>query len=159
LSLASTFEWKHGGVIYSGSNGILNGFGMTRATEDRESTFIFAGYRADGTPNDIARGGPNDPLAMQTLYSGIMLNVTESYIFSNSFVKLREIALNYTFPRSIIPRADVSVSAFARNILLWSELPNIDPETSQGNNNMAGGFERFSLPQVTSFGLGLNVTF
>ena len=54
---------------------------------------------------------------------------------------------------------DVGVSVFARNILLWTALPNLDPESSQGNTNMAGSFERFTLPQVSSFGFNIDLTF
>ena len=34
-----------------------------------------------------------------------------------------------------------------------------DPEATQGNNNMAGAFERFSLPGTSSYGFGVNVNF
>ena len=55
---------------------------------------------------------------------------------------------------------EVNLSLFARNILLWTELPGgFDPESSQGNTNMSGGFERFSLPSASSYGFGLNVKF
>jgi len=53
----------------------------------------------------------------------------------------------------------VNVNVFARNIILWSALKGLDPETSQGNNNMAGAFERFSLPGTSTYGFGLNVKF
>lgn len=159
LTLAATLEWKNGGSMYSGGNGLLDLYGVSKRTEDRESTFIFDGYKADGSKNDIARGGPNDPGAYQTLFSDILTNIDEYYIYGNSFIKLRELSLSYSFPKTIIPKLDLSLNLFARNILLWTELPNMDPESSQGNNNMAGGFERFSLPQATSYGLGLNVVF
>ena len=54
----------------------------------------------------------------------------------------------------------VTENVFARNLLLWSEMDNgIDPESSQGNNNMAGAFERFSLPGTSSYGFGITVKF
>ena len=159
FSLGAVFEMKSGGHMYSGSNGLLDLYGMSERTEDRESTFIYNGYKADGTPNDIARGGPSDPNAMQTLYSDVLGNIDEYYIFGNSYVKLRELSLRYDLPKKLIPSMDLSISTFARNILLWTELPNFDPESSQGNNNMAGGFERFSLPQATSFGMNLEIKF
>lgn len=61
VSLSAVFEWKHGGHMYSGSNGLLDFYGLSKVTEDRESTFIFKGVKPDGTPNDIVRGGSNDP--------------------------------------------------------------------------------------------------
>ncbi len=159
ISLSAVLEWKSGGHMYSGSNGLLDLYGMSARTEDRESTFIFDGYKADGTPNDIVRGGSGDSGAYQTLFSDVLGNIDEYYIHGNSFVKLRELSLKYSLPKTISPKVDVSLSAFARNILLWTELDNLDPESSQGNNNMAGGFERFTLPQASSFGFGLEVKF
>ncbi|MFA9371309.1 MAG: SusC/RagA family TonB-linked outer membrane protein [Labilibaculum antarcticum] len=158
-SLGATLEWKNGGQMYSGSNGLLDLYGMSERTEDRESTFIYDGYKADGSRNDIARGGVSDMGAYQTLYSDVMTNIDEYYIHGNSFVKLRELSLKYNLPKGLIPNVNVSVSTFARNILLWTELDNFDPESSQGNNNMAGGFERFSLPQTTSYGFSVDVKF
>ena len=159
VSLSAVFEWKNGGHMYSGSNGLLDLYGMSKVTEDRESTFIFEGVKPDGTPNDIVRGGPNDPLALQILYTNVLSNVDEYYIHENSFVKLRELSLRYKFAKPIYKTLNVGVSLYSRNILLWTALRNLDPETSQGNNNMGGSFERFSLPQTTSYGFGLDITF
>ena len=44
-------------------------------------------------------------------------------------------------------------------ILIWAQLPDLDPEASQGNNNMAGAFEDYSMPQTASFGFGFNIKF
>ena len=159
VSLGAVFEWKQGGHMYSGMNGLNDMYGVSKRTEDRESTFIYKGYKADGTPNDIVRGGPDDPDAYQTLYSDVIGNIDEGYIYGNSFIKLREISLRYVLPKSILPTLDIAISAFARNILLWTELPNADPESGQGNGNMMGGFERFSLPQTKSFGFSVSVNF
>ncbi len=157
-SLNALLEWKQGGQMYSGSNGLLDYYGLSKRTEDRVSTFIYDGVKSDGSPNDIARGGPNDPLALQSLHTNVLTNIDEYYIFDNSFVKLREVALNYR-PGRLLGKVDVGLSVFARNILLWTALPNLDPESSQGNTNMAGSFERFTVPQVSSYGFNIDLTF
>ncbi len=160
LSLSAVIEWKEGGQMYSGSNGLLDLYGMSAVTEDRESTFIYDGVKPDGTPNDIVRGGPNDPFnAVEDLYANVLSNIDEYYIHDNSFVKLREVSLRYQLPRNLYKTATAGVSLYARNFLIWSALRNIDPETSQGNTNMGGSFERFSLPQTTSIGFTIDVTF
>ena len=160
VSLGATFEWKNGGQMYSGSNGLMDTYGVSKRTGDRESTFVYKGYKADGTANDIVRGGANDAAAYQTLYSDVLGNIDEAFIYGNSFIKLREVSLRYNLPkRLLLGIEDISLSIFSRNILLWTELPNLDPESSQGNTNMMGGFERFSLPQTTSFGFGLDIKF
>lgn len=157
FSISTTFEWKNGGSIYSGSNGLMDNYGMTKKTADRTTPFIYPGYKADGTKNDIVRGGTSDPTAYESLYTKSLTNIDESFIYDASFVKMRELVLSYKIPQ--FNHLNLSVSAFARNILIWSKLPNFDPESSQGNTNMGGAFERLSVPQTSSFGLGLNLTF
>lgn len=158
-SLTAVFEWKNGGRMYSGGNGLLDLYGVSKRTEDRESTFIYEGVRPDGTPNDIARGGQSDPDALQDLYSNRLSNIDEYYIHDNSFVKLRELSLKYVVPRKVFNSVNLGISAFARNFLIWTALPNFDPEATQGNNNMGGSFERFSMPQTSNVGFGLDITF
>jgi TonB-linked SusC/RagA family outer membrane protein len=158
-SLNALFEWKEGGQMYSGSNGLLDYYGLSSRTEDRESTFIYDGVKSDGTPNDIVRGGPNDPRALQLLHTNVLTNIDEYYIFDNSFVKLRELSLKYQPAKKLFKKVDLGISIFTRNILLWTALPNLDPESSQGNTNMGGAFERFTVPQTTSFGFNLDLTF
>ncbi len=159
ITLSAVLEWKKGGHMYHGSNGCFDMYGVSSKTEDRTSTFVYDGYKADGTKNDIVRGGENDSGAYQTLYCDVLPNISEASVYGNSFVKLREVALKYSVPSTIIPKVNVTLSAFARNILLWSELDNFDPESSQGTGNMTGGFERFSMPQTKSFGFGVEVKF
>ncbi len=158
-SLDALFEWKQGGQMYSGSNGLLDYYGLSTVTEDRESTFIFEGVKRDGAPNDIARGGPNDPYALQSLHTNVLTNIDEYYIYDNSFVKLRELSLKYHPSKRVFKKVLLGVSVFTRNILIWTALPNLDPESSQGNTNMGGAFERFTVPQTTSYGFNIDLTF
>jgi TonB-linked SusC/RagA family outer membrane protein len=168
FALTATLDWKSGGQMYSGSNGLLDLYGVSANVGDRESTFIYEGVKpvvndlgeiTGYVPNDIERGGADDPEAYQDLITNVLTNIDEYYIHDNSFVKLREVTLSYQLPKSLMKNVSLGVSVYARNILLWTELPNFDPESSQGNNNMGGAFERFSMPQTTSYGFGLNLNF
>ncbi len=159
VSLSALFEWKQGGQMYSGSNGLLDFYGLSAKTEDRESTFIYDGVKSDGSPNDIVRGGPLDPRALEMLHQNVLTNIDEYYIYDNSFVKLRELSLKYTPSKRLFGNLNLGVSAFLRNMLLWTALPNLDPESSQGNTNMGGSFERFTVPQTTTYGITLDITF
>ena len=158
LSLSAVFEYKHGGKMYAGSTGVMSLYGVTSETEDRSSTFVFNGVKPDGTPNDIVRGGEGDEYAYEDYFNHLN-SIDESAVLGNSFLKIRELALRYNVPKSILKDVDLGVSVFARNLLLWSELDHLDPETSQGNTNMGGAFERFSLPQTQSFGFSIDLTF
>jgi len=158
VSLGATFDWKNGGKMYSGSNSLMQLYGVDAITANRAEEFIYPGVKADGTANTVVLGGAGNPNGHQNLYNRIN-SITEAYVYDASFVKLREVNLGYTFPNLLNNLVDLKASVFARNLLLWSEMPNIDPEASQGNNNMGGGFERLSIPQTKSIGCSLNLTF
>jgi TonB-linked SusC/RagA family outer membrane protein len=163
VKLSALIEWKNGGQIYSGSNRLIDLYGVSKKTEDRTSTVTFSGVKAStGEINDIKRGGAGDKDFYQDYYWNYIGDISEAHIYKTSFVKLREISLSIDLPKKWLEKADIqglSLNFFARNILLWTSLPNFDPETSQGDGNMAGGFDYMSLPQTKSFGMGLNLTF
>jgi TonB-linked SusC/RagA family outer membrane protein len=156
LRLSAVLDWKQGGFMYAATSGLLDFYGTTQKSADfrNKEDFLFEedAVKEDGTPNDIKISG-----ADAQGYFSALNNITESMIKENSFIKLREIALSY--PVWNKKGLNVTLNAFARNIILWSTIEGFDPEASQGNTNMAGGFERFSLPGATSYGLGLSVKF
>ncbi|MCX6232077.1 MAG: SusC/RagA family TonB-linked outer membrane protein [Bacteroidetes bacterium] len=167
VTLTALFDWKNGGQIYSGSNRLIDLYGVSIKTENRTTAkpFDFNGDQgvkaSNGKPNDINIGGPGS-LAYQTLYWDLLAGISEAQVYETSYLKLREIALTFDFPKKLLAPVGIkaaSFTVFARNILLWTTLPNFDPETSQGAGNMQGGFDYMSLPQTRSFGVGLNLTF
>jgi len=132
-------------------------YGTAASTGDREQAFIFDGVReVNGTfvKNDIEIDASS-----RQVYENVMSSITESNVYDASFVKLRDVSLGYSFNNIWKDKINLRVSAFARNLLLWSKMPNLDPEASQGNNNMSGGFEHYSIPQAKSLGFSVNVTF
>lgn len=157
ITLSATLSWQKGGQMINASNQMLNYYGMGKDTEDRTTPFTYPGYKADGTPNDIQRGGESDSDAYFQLYANSLGSISEAAVYDMDFVKLRELTLAYSVPKFY--GVDITITGFARNLLLWAKMPNFDPEASQGNNNMGGYFERFSLPQTTSYGMSFNITF
>lgn len=158
LSISATLDWKNGGQMYHGSNGLMQyTYGVAKSTEDRTTPFVYPGFKADGSVNDIQRGGETDHAAYFQLNANVLGNIDEAFIFNNSYLKLRELSLSYKLPK--IMSVDITATAFARNLLLWTNLPNFDPEATQGNTNMGGSFERFTTPQASSVGFGLNLVF
>jgi hypothetical protein len=162
ITLSVQLDWKDGGQMYSGSNRLMDLYGSSARTEDRTTPYIWPGYKADGKPNDIQRGGPDDLPAYADLYNDVLGSLDESHIYSTSFVKLRDVSLSIALPKAWVSKAKLqalSITLDARNFLLWSPLPNFDPEASQGMGNMQGGMDYMSLPQTSSYGVGLNITF
>jgi hypothetical protein len=76
-----------------------------------------------------------------------------------SYIKLREVSLAWQVPKKWLHGYSLTLSAIGRNLYTKTKYHNFDPESSQGNGNMSGGIEYFSLPQTRSFGFGLNIIF
>lgn len=105
----------------------------------------------------------------QDWYGGDMTyGIDEMFVMDGSFLKLRELYLTYTFPKSLLAKTKyfsaASVSLVANNLaLLWVDSSNklrIDPETGGVASDSGGvGFEQASTPSSRSFGIKLNLTF
>lgn len=151
VSLSTTWSWQKGGKMYHGTNMTLNYFGVTKESLPyHEGTMVFDGI-------DAVTGKPNTVEVSRQDFFQTYYDVTESGVYDTSFLKLRDVTLTYQLPK--IWKFDVQVFGFARNVLLWAKLPNFDPEASQGNGNMGGYFERFSIPNTSSYGGGVKFTF
>lgn len=160
LRVSAVFDWKQGGWMYCGTDAMLDLYGVSKKSKEyrEKDKFLFekpaVKENADGTysPNDIYISGTN----AQSYFSTVG-DISEYAMHKNSFVKLRELALSY--PVYDHAGLHITLSAFARNLLLYSQVKGFDPESSQGNDNMAGAFERFSLPGTSSYGFGLSIKF
>ncbi|MCL4640931.1 MULTISPECIES: SusC/RagA family TonB-linked outer membrane protein [Olivibacter] len=116
----------------------------------------------DGQPNNIVVSA--DDFFANTAYNG---GGTEFSIIDGSFIKLRNINLSYSLPKSFTSRYSwlkgASVSIFANNVaLLYTHKSNrahIDPETGFGATNEGLGLETYQIPPNRSIGLKLNVAF
>ncbi|MCQ2975210.1 MAG: SusC/RagA family TonB-linked outer membrane protein [Bacteroidales bacterium] len=162
--LKATFEYSKGGYMYYATPGMLNVYGVSKESEElrERSTFMFENaVKFDEetnsyVDNDILLGPDGNGVTAEDYYN-YLSEISESNIRDKSFLKLREISLSYP----IFNKKNISINAsiYARNILIWSKIKGFDPEVSQGNNNMSGAFERFSLPNAKSFGFSFNFIF
>jgi hypothetical protein len=84
-------------------------------------------------------------------------------VYDASYVKLRDLTLNYDFPEYWFENFFVkqaSLSFVAKNLwLIYSGVPNIDPESSFTSNNNGLGQEYAAMPHARSFGFNLRVVF
>ena len=159
--LSAVLDWKKGGQMYCGTMNVLNYYGVTQQSADyrKSDGFMFekpaVKQNADGSysPNDIVIKGMQGAFD----YFNVMSDISEAGVYDNGYLKLREISLSYP----VVNKSWLNVRAnvFARNIILWSALEGLDPEATQGNDNMSGAFERFSLPGTSTFGFGLTFKF
>ncbi|MEP6724436.1 MAG: SusC/RagA family TonB-linked outer membrane protein, partial [Bacteroidota bacterium] len=151
-------DGKFGAQVYSATNAYGTQFGVDKRTVEngvRENGVNVSGVDQNGNPYAAT-------INAQTYYQGIWNTITDQFITDADFIKLRQVIIGYTLPKSILgktPVQSVSISLVARNLaLLYNTARNIDPESSYSNGN-SQGLENFGLPTARSYGLNLLVRF
>jgi len=164
FSLQVLFDFKYGAKIYSGTNLLLDFYGLQKNT--------LAGRGADGNGKIVAKGddiggGPNTTAVgiqqyWQDISAGGADHIAQEFIYDASFIKLRSAHLTYSLPAKTFqgtPIKGINVSVVARN--LWTVMkhtPNIDPESNLNNTN-GQGLELSGYPALRSYGVNVNVKF
>ena len=156
-------EWKKGGDLYDSGrrNSIRNG--ILKDTEYRDVNTVLTGVMDDGNGGFV----PNtqEVLIDQNYYrSSTRYNrASEILVQDASWVKLRNIGLTYSFTGNILKTLNVdnlSLSASAQNILIWTPWNGYDPE---GNQYSAGsnvyGFTGLSTPISESYSFSVKLGF
>ena len=97
----------------------------------------------------------------ESYWNFISNNIPQFFVLDNSYVKIREMTLSYSFPRRMIGKAldGLTLSFVARNpLIIFKNVPNIDPDSNYNNGN-GKGIEYGSLPSRRSFGFNINLKF
>ncbi|RRB02202.1 SusC/RagA family TonB-linked outer membrane protein [Larkinella rosea] len=164
LALSVLFDTRQGGQLYSFGAVDLRGQGHLAVTGiDRDQPRILPGVievtNADGSktynPNNIQ-------LSAQNYWANLGGLASEAAVFDATVYRLRELALNYSLPASLIgktPFGAVSIGVSGRN--LWFYAPNYmaDPETNtQGAGNIQG-LDLNGIPNTRNYGVNLRFTF
>lgn len=185
VTLSALVDIKVGADIYSMSNALAYQNGTATATlEGRDAWYASeearlaagvaagawtptGGYIGKGVVNTGTSDSPvyepnTTPVNPQDYWQGFLDNSPEIFIYDATYAKLREVVVSYDLPSRFYARTpfkNVSLSFVARNLLiLYSDIPNIDPESGYNNGN-GQGFEYGSLPSRRSYGVNLNLKF
>lgn len=97
----------------------------------------------------------------ESYWNFISNNIPQFFVLDNSYIKIREMTLSYSFPRRMIGKAldGLTLSFVARNpLIIFKNVPNIDPDSNYNNGN-GKGIEYGSLPSRRSFGFNINLKF
>ena len=168
ITLDALVDFKAGGDIYSGSEVNLTSWGLHKQTlEYREGGMPIEGVIQTGTGTD---GKPvYAPLSMtlnqeqvRNYWGNLASRAQENFMYDASFVKLRQVSLEYSLPPAILdktPLANVAVSFVGRNLaIIYRKTDNIDPEASYTNSN-GQGIDQFGMPGTRSYGFNVRVVF
>jgi hypothetical protein len=166
--LDALIDFKAGGDIYSGSEVNLTSWGLHKQTlEYREGGMPIEGVIQTGTGTD---GKPvYAPLSMtlnreqvRNYWGNLAGRAQENFMYDASFVKLRQVSLEYSLPASILdktPLQTVAVSFVGRNLaIIYRNTDNIDPESSYTSSS-GQGIDQFGMPGTRSYGFNVRVVF
>ncbi|EIJ37379.1 TonB-linked outer membrane protein, SusC/RagA family [Galbibacter orientalis DSM 19592] len=159
-----TIDGRYGGVIYSHTHHKLTQQGKLehtlRGREEGELVGNGVVANGDGTysPNTVA-------LPIANYYDEhYKLANTESNSFDASFIKLREVSLEYSIPRRFLTPTFLQAAKFSiygRNLAVISDFPIYDPEVAgqAGGTNLYQGVEVGQMPVPTEFGFNVKFDF
>lgn len=117
---------------------------------------ILDGVLADGTPNTKRVSAVNFGIY------GYRRNAAKAFVYDASFIKLREVNLSYTLPKSCCNNGmmkGATIGIYARNLaILYKNLPYADPEETLSSGNIQG-FQVGTYPVTRVVGVNLTVKF
>lgn len=166
LKFFISFDGQYGGNVFSYTNWVLNYRGKGTATlAGREGGMIGKGVVLldDGNYkiNDYAI--PREEIS-EYYHSAYSNTNAEANFVSTQFLKLREVRLEYAFPKKLLAKTKViqglSFALYGNNLVCWSKFPGWDPEgVSMRGSAIIPGFEILQMPSGAQYGVNLKITF
>lgn len=173
FSLRLLVDGRIGGLIYSSTNqkmwwggthpGTVNQFrddaNAGKATYVGPGVVVTSGeIKYDGNGNVISDTRTFKQNEKAVNYIDYMINTSNEAnnnynYYSETFLKLREVTLGWQVPATWIKRTffrSASVALVGRNLLLFSKLPNVDPDP---------GSDNLQSPSTRSMGFNVNLKF
>jgi len=184
LTMNVLVETSQGNQMWAGTYAVLNNFGITPETAN-EVTVTAAdaativnvngktidkmvaankdgSFTVRGNIQDFNNNG-HKVLLDQSWYTGLgggFGSVSEHFIRDASWVRIREVSLNYVVPTNICKMMHVpglTLGFSARNLALWTKFPGIDPETNLSGVSNGRGLDYFTNPGTRSYMFSLKV--
>lgn len=177
LSLSFLLDMRQGGDVYSldmdyGSySGLyprtagLNDLGKpVRNPLNEGGGIILPGVYESGKPNTTRIDESNIDAGAWSFSSAGGGEPAKTFVYSASYLKLRQVALNYALPASLIHRIGfvqgIDLSLAGRNLwIIHKDLPYADPEQGQASGNASMGFQNGAYPTVRTFDFIVKVRF
>ena len=153
FSLYFLLDWRYGGKILSQTHAEMDLYGVSQVTAlARDRGYV----TLEGQQIDNVKG----------FYKNIVggrAGVTEYYMYDATNLRLREVSLNYTFPKKWMQKTkvlkDLQLAFVARNLCFLYKKAPFDPDLvlSTGNDNQ--GIEVFGMPTTRSLGFTVKCEF
>ncbi|MCF0063774.1 SusC/RagA family TonB-linked outer membrane protein [Dyadobacter chenwenxiniae] len=155
-------DGQKGGEMYSQTNHKNNTLGKTKVTlPGRDEGIIGQGVvkQPDGsfTPNTVK-------VPASSYYDNYyQIANAETNIFDASFLKIRELRIEFNLPQAVLSRIGVrqtSLAFFGRDLFNFTKFPGFDPEGGNLNNGtLTPGVELAQFPSTRTMGMNLTLKF
>lgn len=169
LSLSATFSGQMGGNAFSVTNFALSYQGkLKNSLEGRYDGLVAEGVNAITNSDGTVTYTKNTTITsnIKTYYNTYVWNRnnTEMNTFSTSFLKLKEVRLDYQIPAALCQKTGflqkANVGMFATNLFCITEFPQYDPETGMLNGSeIHKGIETMAFPMTRSYGFNVKLSF
>lgn len=180
FTLSALVEIKKGGSMWNGTKGALYYFGMHKDTESRGEERVWEGVRGHfNSAGDLVHMENSVEVAGAGAVNSESVVVDEDwywwsgegssftgpsapFIEKTDWVKLREVSLQYSFPKSIIGNKVISsLDVYVTGTNLFTDTPytGVDPETSLTGAANSQGFDYFNMPGMKTYTFGVRVGF
>jgi len=159
----STLQYRdaaRGGISYRVTDE-ANAVYVADPSGDRHDGIILPGVAADGSKNATVVSAGNYYLSN---YEWEGRGDYSAAVFKNSYIKVREIALTYTMPKSITEKLHfqgLQLSLIGRNLFyVYKSLPyGLDPEVAVGSSWLSQGVDGGTAGPTRSLGASLRARF
>ncbi|MCQ2076811.1 MAG: SusC/RagA family TonB-linked outer membrane protein [Bacteroidaceae bacterium] len=139
------FNYSLGNDIYNYQRSILEGGSQFL----NQTTAINRAWIAEGQQTDIPRSVYQDPMGNSRF--------SDRWIEDGSYIKLKNVTINYQLPIVNEYIQGISIWAAANNILTLSKYLGNDPEVSCSNQALFQGIDAGFLSSGRSFWLGIKI--
>ena len=143
--------------LYPETAGLNDKGNPSRSSIANGGGVIVPGFMADGSPNTIRVENTSSGLY------GYSRNPQQNFVYDASYVKLREVNLSYSLPKSVIgkiaPFKGIDFSLIGRNLwIIHKNLPYADPEENITSGNIQG-YQSGAYPTSRTLGFNIKLTF
>jgi hypothetical protein len=167
----ATAEYRTGNVIWNNSGESMTFTGVAKITDTYgRERFVFPNsvletVNSDGSSTYV----PNTSVAVEDGGLGFWDNhfdaISENYVTSAAFWKVREVALLYRLPSSMLAKTKIikraTIGLVGRNLLMFLPKSNLytDPEFNLGTGNAIGVNSIAITPPTRTYGVNVELTF
>jgi len=164
FSLGCSFDIRQGGLMYSRTKDINYFVGNAiQTTYNDRNPFIIPNSVIENSDGTFSKN--TTPISVANIgeyWDSGANDMDAAYLVDKSFIKLRNVSLGYTLPKSVLANMDfikeARIQLFGNNLFLWAPASQtfIDPETSSNGNDLQGKWGEYSVNPTTRK-IGFNV--